>query len=347
MRIYTLIAALALCLVAVCLWAQSEDETIKIGRLPYYLSEFAKAGGTEFLISKKSLADARVIRVRYAQRSWAEEKIAAICRPDEIADAVEKHMDSRITEYPLVETERLNKDLDLEIYETEKGLKSEWDKADAYLLVLRHDGRVVWFSQKRAFRSKPYGERQKNEIDRPDAMVLPDGRYLVVTSQSACYTKEAGGKLVIGPVFGGRINWIEETENKHRGMYKMPSGYPTVKILTDNVVRHSYPDGCEEHWALRLSGEDTEKNKSRFSAPAEKDDYVGNLIQNTYANLLWWNGKYGETTKECAEENSKRFRVWYFKKSVKEPVYDGGAYIKTEAPLSEIIPKEHLEKMQR
>ena len=91
-----------------------------------------------------------------------------------------------------------------------------------------------------------------------------------------------------------------------------PSAYPEVRILTDNIVRYSYPDGCAEHWALKLSGEDTARNKSRLLMTAGSAGWY----YNCKGRLLWWNGICGRKTRECAEESAKVCRMWCFKKSV-------------------------------
>ena len=120
--------ALAVWLVAVsCLWAATGSERVEVKKLPDYLRGYAGAGRTEhygfdttlFELSKKSLAGSKIIRVSHQSPIPDGSGFVCVYRPDKAVRTLEKHMDSRITEYPLVEAGPVNKDYDLEIYRLE------------------------------------------------------------------------------------------------------------------------------------------------------------------------------------------------------------------------------------
>lgn len=79
------------------------------------------------------------------------------------------------------------------------------------------------------------------------------------------------------------------------------------KILTDNIIRMEYANGCVEHWKIRLSKEDIEKNKKINSADEPNK------------RLIWWNG----IKKEPSLVNNETVKAWdYNDNSSVEPVYD-------------------------
>lgn len=53
-----------------------------------------------------------------------------------------------------------------------------------------------------------------------------------------------------------------------------------VSVLIDNIVRLEYADGSVEHWKVRVTKEDLDKNKIKYPESAPYND-----------KLLWWNGK--------------------------------------------------------
>lgn len=79
------------------------------------------------------------------------------------------------------------------------------------------------------------------------------------------------------------------------------------RILTDNIIRMEYANGCVEHWKIRASKEDIEKNKKINSADEPS------------RRLIWWNG----IKKEPSLVNNETVKAWdYNDNSSVEPVYD-------------------------
>ncbi len=368
----TLITIMCLLLSALSVVGVRADEDralangeIEVKNVPPFLSEYCDKNDpkalTTFYINTNDPADAKFIFIVDSERNpnWPETYYRFFCRKNPYIkppsdEIVEKHMKDRITEYPLVGSESLKRDFVLEIYQLPKPDKDgpEADKKDLpeiyrrkddwYLLVLRYKGSIIWYKEILARGNKKFSERKKYEVDRPDVMTLPDGRFLIVDSESARYSQLTDGRVIQKSAGARRLNWIKETENSRwSASPPVTAGYPTVTILTDNIVRHAYPDGCIEHWMLRPSKLDVTRNKNRIQQPPDYQDFILNEIWRGEGSLLWWNGKYSQKTAFCARDMSKRHRMWCFSQGPIEPKYDKDYELKP-AKTADIVPEKYM-----
>ena len=88
------------------------------------------------------------------------------------------------------------------------------------------------------------------------------------------------------------------------------------KILTENIVKLEYSKETIEHWKVRLSKEDVEKNIET----AKKAGFSKNKIQTSKRNsLIWWNN----IIPGLSDVNYKTDRAWnYNDDPVYEPFYE-------------------------
>ncbi len=142
--------------------------------------------------------------------------------------------------------------------------------------VIKDRGKTVWFFEGKAPR---------------DIAITKDGKYMIATAEAVFYAVPAGKKI---------INEMYADARKYQEDSELPDD---IKILTDNVIRVSYRNGLVEHWKVRLTGEDIEKN---LKALNKKKKYDADRY------MLWSNGKEG------AHLNHK---MWCYYESEEEPVY--------------------------
>ena len=100
-------------------------------------------------------------------------------------------------------------------------------------------------------------------------------------------------------------------------------GPQEVRILTDNVISLKYKGGAIEHWKVRLSAKDVEKNIEKYYRPdsAQPEWFYANEC------LLWRNGSvFSGTGGKVPKE------MWCFRKGGPEPApesYSDISYEKT------------------
>ena len=135
--------------------------------------------------------------------------------------------------------------------------------------VIKDKGKVIWYA---------CGEKPG------DIRLLDDGRYMIATSGSVFYVRAYGKRLVAEKYASGRM-WSSPW-NTIRARYP-----DEIRILTDNVIRLKYSNGAVQHWKVRLSEKDVEKNIAKYS------DQGGGQPEWFYANkcLLWSNGLRGSS----------------------------------------------------
>ncbi len=86
----------------------------------------------------------------------------------------------------------------------------------------------------------------------------------------------------------------------------------TAELLTDNIIRLRYDDGCIEHWKLTLTPEDVRKNTALY-----KGDNEALRKTSGFKALVWKNDK-GE-----GNEFSDNAKAWDFDPDAsREPVYE-------------------------
>ena len=119
----------------------------------------------------------------------------------------------------------------------------------------------------------------------------------------------------------GQVNYIHTDNSKIVSeVYMLPMRWVTTgtapvypksgKILTDNIIRLEWKDGAIEHWKVRLTKDDIEKNKEYGLKQGFK---------NTEKNVfLWWNG----VGRGCVFVNHTKDKAWdYNEDTSTEPTY--------------------------
>ncbi len=160
--------------------------------------------------------------------------------------------------------------------------------------VVRDKGKIIWYM---------IGEVPE------DIAVTKDGRYMIATMYSVFYTDASGKRIVSEMYSGNRHYWPgEETPDD-------------VRILTGNVIRIHYPCGRIEHWKVRLSDEDIEKNMEKYEKVyGSKEKHSGG--DNCQ---LWSNGIYSML---------KTNVMWCYYESGEEPVYKDAGLADVSADVS-------------
>ncbi len=170
--------------------------------------------------------------------------------------------------------------------------------------VVKDRGKIIWYFE---------GEKPG------DIAITNDGRYMIATAWSVFYV-DPTGKRIISEMYSGNRIYMEGVLTPNN-----------VRILTDNVIRVSYSSGLVEHWKVRLSEEDLEKNKEKYKVDEK------HLADKC---LLWSNGK-GKPYKSQA--------MWCYYESDQEPVYDNTNLADITADLSDLhksvsvsVPKKQM-----
>ncbi len=230
---------------------------------------------------RKRIEDAVFVELDQAQTNGlASLGLSYRFTEDPVSDVIEKDPGSALKEFHRLEYKDINKDFSYALYDTGRFTAGKDRGFSAYtdrLAVIRHKGRIVWFK---------ILTWNTDIYSRSDARVLDDGRILVATPNGAYYVRENDGRLV--------TEFYREYAQVNRGVVKTEKTdqpIPNIEILTDNIVKHSFDDGREEYWQIRLSKSDIRKNLGK--KVYELRD-CRNLESRKY--LLWWNGKGGGDT---------------------------------------------------
>ncbi|MBQ9359199.1 MAG: hypothetical protein IJT95_06615 [Abditibacteriota bacterium] len=159
------------------------------------------------------------------------------------------------------------------------------------LSVVKDRGKTIWYFEGHPFR---------------DIAITADGRYMIVTDELVFYAT-ADDKRIVSELYGGNR------------IYLLGIPRPAdIRILTDNIIRVSYKSGLVEHWKVRLSEEDIEKNMEKYKTDEK------HLADKC---LLWSNGK-GKPYKSQA--------MWCYDESDQEPVYDNTNLADITADISDL-----------
>ncbi len=157
--------------------------------------------------------------------------------------------------------------------------------------VIKDKGNIIWYFE--------------GEVP-ADIAITKDGRYMIATAWSVFYVYPDGDRLLSEMYSGNRV-------------YSMIMDKPAdVRILTDNIIRLQYPNGLVEHWKVRLSEEDVEKNLEKYKTDER------HLADKC---LLWSNGKKG---------GFKIQKMWCYNESDQEPTYDNTGLADITADISDV-----------
>ncbi|MBQ9358314.1 MAG: hypothetical protein IJT95_02085 [Abditibacteriota bacterium] len=162
-------------------------------------------------------------------------------------------------------------------YNAEKYI--DYIKKDPYstaFSVVKDRGMVIWYNE---------GEVPE------DIAITNDGRYMIATMYSVFYSYPAAGKIISEMYSGNRHYW---------SYYPGPK---SVRILTDNIIRLEFASGLIEHWQVRLSEEDIQKNMEKYN---KEEKWRADKC------LLWSNGK---------KRANKSQAMWCYYESDTEPTY--------------------------
>lgn len=311
------------------------DEPVKGGRkqverLPYYLAEYAKEKPYPSIsICRETFAEARFIWINETHRwsSSVHSNFEYSYTTNELLQQIDKDPSASLDGYKLLESFDMGNGFAYELRLIRESDGGHFG-GDFCLSAIRRGKNIVWYT---TFT----GDRRIKEgllaaVPHPDAAVLPDGRYMVATPGETYYIRQTAGKVLVQIYDNTRAVWYDGLQGS--AGYIPPEWYPAVTILTDNVVRMTYPDGLAEHWKVILSKEDMAYNEERLKASGGQATRLGRFE----GNLLWWNGK----------GRIKRFRVGEmqnrsYREGGPEPSYPGKL---RRSDLSEKRQKEYLRK---
>ncbi|MBR4748456.1 MAG: hypothetical protein IK083_02645 [Abditibacteriota bacterium] len=164
------------------------------------------------------------------------------------------------------------------------------DTGSAFSIV-KDNGKIIWYYE--------------GEVPL-DVAITKNGRYMISTEYSDFFVNLMDDKIICEMYSGNR---------DYFGNIPRPAN---VRILTDNVIRVSYKSGLVEHWKVRLSEEDLEKNMEKYKTDEK------HLADKC---LLWSNGK-GKPYKSQA--------MWCYNESDQEPVYDNTNLADITADISDV-----------
>ena len=179
-----------------------------------------------------------------------------------------------------------------------------------FLTVVKLNGNIVWYSS-----DSRLGDIK--EINKDNYMV---------SALNCTYYVHINGNIKIIEQFALPFTYGNSAHTGIRDPFPI-----LCDILTDNIIRLEYKDGAVEHWKVRLSKEDVEKNME----VAKKDGLSeGKIINSKRNSLIWWNeiGKGSPTGmtiniesdgKEKLTIDKKNVKIWnYDDNSTREPVYE-------------------------
>ncbi len=237
---------------------------------------------------------------------------------DSLLSLIEQRLDAVCKKLPVVKRGVLHERYECCMYDA-----SEYaDKVlnNPYLTVVKDHGRIIW-----CVNAESIG----------DVAQLYDGRYFVVTEQSAYYVTVTDDRIIGEVYFGNRR---VAASNQYVDRSRLPV---SVTILTDNVIRQEYEDGSIEHWKIRLSEEDVDKNTEKRREVYENEGRSVPIEAGDKC-LLWWNGKgKGSLTRNnqkmwCYHEGGPEPTAdSYSEMSLAKTVSDRGAAVKSAAAATD------------
>ncbi len=210
-------------------------------------------------------------------------------RGDSLFSLISQDLDAALKGLPVIKKGLLRGRFECSMYNASK--YADKVKNNPYLTVVRDNGRIIW-----CVNAESVG----------DVVMLPDGRYLVVTERSAYYVTVTD-KRIIGEVYFG--NRRVAASDQYVDRERLPV---SIVILTDNVIRQEYEDGSVEHWKIRLSEEDVDKNTEKWRTIYEQE---GKSVPKEVGDkcLLWCNGK----GKGSLTRNNQK--MWCYQEGGPEP----------------------------
>ncbi|MBQ9359277.1 MAG: hypothetical protein IJT95_07015 [Abditibacteriota bacterium] len=232
---------------------------------------------------------------------------------DSFISLIDNDIENAIKRLPVVQRAILHDRFECILYDA-----AEYG-ADYYfsnlLTVVKDNGKVIWYD-----RGSELG----------DVAITSDGRYMIACVDCTYYVTVTKDRI-ISELYAG--------ERRLDGQMKWEYMPVSCRILTDNIVRLEYKDGCIEHWRVRLSDEDIRKNREKWEKVLI-DRGIKNTISAGSKHLVWCNGEGKGYVYKVNEES------WDYSESKTEPVYKEIIDMSKmkEAEVSGAIPAKAYEK---
>ncbi|MBR4748718.1 MAG: hypothetical protein IK083_03980 [Abditibacteriota bacterium] len=189
-----------------------------------------------------------------------------------------------------------------------------------FLTVVKDNGRIIWYDS-------------SSELG--DVAITDDGRYMISTVEGEFYVTVTGDRIIAEsytPFSRGYMNSLQVGK-----WHLMPV---SCRILTDNIVRLEYEDGYIQHWRVRLSDEDMEKNTVKRNKIYESKGQEPPKSNAAQMHTIWSNGKGNEDGFARSYKGLRIMKAWDYHESEVEPVYEDMIDMSKmkDAEVSDVIP---------
>ena len=272
---------------------EEKHALIPMASVPVYLRGIYKDG--ESLYSSiiysynKSIDDSRMVTV-YQDHFGGKKPSTYDYLGDSFISLIDNHIENAIKRLPVVQRAVLHDRFECILYDA-----AEYG-ADYYysclLTVVKDNGKVIWYDS---------GSKLG------DVAITSDGRYMIACLDNTNYVTVTKDRI-ISELYAGERRFGGQNIGRD-----MPV---SCRILTDNIVRLEYKDGCIEHWRVRLSDEDVQKNREKWATYYEKYGIKDGRIGGS-KHLIWCNGVGKGYVFKGSEES------WEYSENGEEPVYEG------------------------
>ncbi len=222
---------------------------------------------------------------------------------------IDENIDTVIKNLPVIQKAVLHDRFECVLYDAARYGAKYYQSS--LLTVVKDNGKIVWYG-----RGSELG----------DVAITSDGRYMVACTDRTDYVTVTKDRIIAENYAGDR-----------RFGSQMVLKPVSCKILSDNVVRLEYRNGCVEHWRVRLSDEDIEKNVQKWEEYYKKRGSKNILRLAGSKHLVWCNdsGKGKGYVYKGGEE------AWDYHTGGPEPVYEDAIDMSKmkDARVSDILPE--------
>ena len=210
---------------------------------------------------------------------------------DSFVNEIDSDIDNVIKTLPVVQRAILHGRFECTLYDASRyGAKYHHC---CLLTVVKDNGKIIWYDR-------------GHELG--DVAITEDGRYFVSTAGSDYYVTVTDERI-IAEVYGG----IRRFGHQVNAPIQRPV---SCRILTDNIVRLEYKDGCVEYWRTHIGEDAVLKNKEKWDTYYEKYGIKDGRIGGS-KHLIWCNGVGKGYAYKGSEES------WEYSENGEEPVYEG------------------------
>ncbi|MBP5274336.1 MAG: hypothetical protein ILO36_05310 [Abditibacteriota bacterium] len=199
------------------------------------------------------------------------------------------------------------------------------------LTVVKDNGKIIWYD---------------SGTELGDVAITPDGRYMISTAEGEFYVTVTDDRIISESYTPFERGFM----NNMAGQSRWPFIPVSCRILTDNIVRLEYQDGCVEHWKVRLSEEDMEKNAIGWNEFYERSGNKRRL-KRAYNHIIWSNEKghgtgiaplFNRRDNKKDVPDKETLLAWDYQGGGKEPVYDDMIDMSKmkNAPVLDTLPRQ-------